>query len=216
MQVKDSTRVLQTKPECITNVFVAFYQDFLGTKEINRRKTLRNLLRYGHTLTFITQVELIREYTENDVKKAIFSIGSNKSPGPDGYGSDFYKKAWKVVGNDVTEAVLQFFRNGKLLKQLNATMISLIPKVPAPQSASQFRPISYCNILYKCISKLLRERLKEVLPSLVSDKQATFVTGRSIVHNVLICHDLLRHYNRNTSPKCMMKIDLRKAYDMVS
>lgn len=40
-----------------------------------------------------------------------------------------------MVGNDVTEVVLQFFRNGELVKQFNATMISLIPKVPAPQSA---------------------------------------------------------------------------------
>ena len=58
--------------------------------------------------------------------------------------------------------------------------------------------------------------MKDVLPSLVSDKEAAFVKGRSLVHNVLICHDQLRHYNRKTSPRRMMKIDLRKAYDMVS
>ena len=74
--------------------------------------------RHGHTLTIIQQVELIKKYTRNDVNKVIFTIGSNKSPGPDGYGSDSYKKAWKVVGNDVTVAVLQFFRNGRLLKQI--------------------------------------------------------------------------------------------------
>lgn len=36
------------------------------------------------------------------------------------------------------------------------------------------------------------------------------------MHNVLVGHDILRHYNRKTSPRCRMKIDLRKAYDMVS
>lgn len=69
-------------------------------------------MRYDHTLTFVQQIELISEYTENDVKKAIFSLDSNKIPDTDRYESYFYKKSWSVVGNDDTEAVLQFFRNG--------------------------------------------------------------------------------------------------------
>ncbi|XP_060180066.1 uncharacterized protein LOC132609887 [Lycium barbarum] len=139
----------------------------------------------------------------------------NKSPSPDGYESGFFKASWSVVGQDICEAVLEFMRNGKMLKQLNATLIYLIPKVSNPTNASQFRPISCCNVLYKYISKLLCTRLSTVLPYLVSDNQATFVKGRSLVHNVLMCHDLLRHYNRKTSPKCLMKIDLRKSNDMV-
>ncbi|WMV56909.1 hypothetical protein MTR67_050294 [Solanum verrucosum] len=52
---------------------------------------------------------------------------------------------------------------------------------------------------------------------LVAENQSAFVQGRSMMHNVLICHDLLRHYNRKSvSPRCLMKIDLKKAYDMVS
>ncbi|XP_070041537.1 uncharacterized protein [Nicotiana tomentosiformis] len=42
-------------------------------------------------------------------------------------------KAWSIVGDDMTEVVLEFLSNGKLLQQLNATMISLIPKVEVPQ-----------------------------------------------------------------------------------
>ncbi|KAH0640338.1 hypothetical protein KY285_036924 [Solanum tuberosum] len=44
--------------------------------------------------------------------------------------------------------------------------------------------------------------------------QVSYLHGRSLVHNILICHDLLRHYNWKTTPRCMIKIDLRKAYDM--
>lgn len=71
-------------------------------------------------------------------------------------------------------------------------------------------------MIYKVISKLLCSRLKKVLPYLVNQTPAAFVKGSSLVHNVLICHDRLRHYKRKTTPMCMMKIDLRKAYDMVS
>ncbi|XP_060200517.1 uncharacterized protein LOC132628768 [Lycium barbarum] len=103
-----------------------------------------------------------------------------------------------------------------MLKQLNATMISIIPKVAKPEFASQYRPISCCNVLYKCIFKMLCVRLTVILPSIVRDTQATFVKGRSLVHNVLMCHDILRCYNRkNSSARCLMTIDLRKSYDMV-
>lgn len=94
-------------------------------------------------------------------------------------------------------------------------MITLIPKVQTPEQARQFRPISCCNVVYKCISKLLSVILKQVLRYLVSETQAAFIKGRSLVHNVLICYDFMRHYGRKTSPRCMMKIDLKRAYDMV-
>lgn len=59
-------------------------------------------------------------------------------------------------------------------------------------------------------------RLKEAVNYTVVENQAAFVQERSLIHNVLICHDLLRHYNRKTSLRCLMKIDLKKTYDMVS
>lgn len=63
---------------------------------------------------------------------------------------------------------------------------------------------------------MICSRLKDAVNELAADNQSAFVPGRSILHNVLICHDLLRHYNMKTTPRCLMKIDLRKAYDMVS
>ncbi|XP_016577378.1 uncharacterized protein LOC107875235 [Capsicum annuum] len=70
-------------------------------------------------------------------------------------------------------------------------------------------------LLYKCISKLICSRLKEAVKIAVADSHAAFVLGRSMVHNILICHDLLRRYNGKTTPRCLMKMDLRKAYEMV-
>ncbi|XP_059281334.1 uncharacterized protein LOC132035028 [Lycium ferocissimum] len=130
-------------------------------------------------------MQLVQAYTAKDVKQAMFSINENKSPRPNSYGSGFFRAAWKVIGNNVCDVILEFMSNRKMLKQLNTTMISIIPKVAKPEFA-------------------------------MSDTRATFVKGRSLVHNVLMCHDILRRYNRkNSSARCLMKIDLRKSYDMV-
>lgn len=73
---------------------------------------------------------------------------------------------------------------------LNATHIVLIPKVPNPKSTSQFRPISHCNFSYKVLSKVLTNRLKPLLSSLISPMQHAFVWGRQIQDNIGIAHEL--------------------------
>lgn len=188
----------------------------MGRKESHRTTACTSILRNGHVLTTAQQLEILQPYNAKDIKAVIFSIGSTKNPGPNGYGSEFFKAAWKIIGEDITKAIMEFFDNDKLLTQVNATIIALIPKTEMPQYASQYRPIFCCNVLYKCISKLICVRLRKALSLVVAENQAAFVEGRSLIHNVLICHDLLRHYNRKTSPRCLMKIDLKKAYDMIS
>ncbi|GJR21888.1 hypothetical protein Tco_0970415, partial [Tanacetum coccineum] len=76
-------------------------------------------------------MEMIKEIT-HEIKNAIFDIGHNKAPGPNGYTSTFFKKAWKIVGNDVCIAIKEFFTTEKLLAEMNATIISLIPKISTP------------------------------------------------------------------------------------
>ena len=72
------------------------------------------------------------------------------------------------MGNDVVNAVLDFLNNGIMLPNLNHTNIVLIPKVKNPEKMSEFRPISLCNVIYKVIFKVLANRLKQVLPDIIS------------------------------------------------
>ncbi|GJU81521.1 hypothetical protein Tco_1283886 [Tanacetum coccineum] len=59
---------------------------------------------------------------------AMFSIGDDRAPGPNGFTSAFFKRSWDIVGNDVCRAVREFFNNGQLLKEINHTFLALIPK----------------------------------------------------------------------------------------
>ncbi|XP_074271506.1 uncharacterized protein LOC141595438 [Silene latifolia] len=71
---------------------------------------------------------LLKPITDAEIKAAIFSIPEHKSPGPDGYSSAFYKDSWSIIGDEVCNAIKDVFRSGKLLRQLNATILTLIPK----------------------------------------------------------------------------------------
>ncbi|XP_011073867.1 uncharacterized protein LOC105158725 [Sesamum indicum] len=68
-------------------------------------------------------------FSGEDVKNAIFDIAKDKAPGPNRYFSGFYKAAWPVVGEEVSKAVLDFFMTGRILKQINSTILALIPKL---------------------------------------------------------------------------------------
>ncbi|KAL9232373.1 hypothetical protein vseg_007493 [Gypsophila vaccaria] len=159
---------------------------------------------------------LLESVTGEEIKNAVFSIPDTKSPGPDGYSSRFYKDVWHIIGTDVIKAVTGFFQHRKFLKQINATNLIMTPKCANPQTVSQFRPIACCNVLYKIISKLLCNTLARVLPQLIDHNQGAFIKDRSIQENILICQDLIRLYEKpHTSPKCMLKVDMQKAYDTV-
>ncbi|KAL2237634.1 UNVERIFIED_CONTAM: hypothetical protein Sindi_0955100 [Sesamum indicum] len=169
-----------------------------------------------HILSNEEAGHLILAFTPDDVKQAVFDIADDKAPGPDGYSSGFFKAAWPVVGQEVTKAVLEFFGTGKLLKQVNSTLLALIPKVHTPMTVGDFRPISCCNVLYKIIAKLLVQRLSVVLDKIISPCHGAFIPGRSIGDNILLAQELLTGYNQvRLPPRCTLKVDIRKEYDTV-
>ena len=84
-------------------------------------------------------------------------------------------------------AVQQFYKTGRMPKKVRVTKLIVLPKVSNPETASAFRPISCCNVMHKCISKLICLRLKKVLPHLIDPSEAAFVQGREILYNILIC-----------------------------
>jgi hypothetical protein len=102
------------------------------------------------------------------VKKAAFSIGDFKAPGPDGLHAVFYKRFWNICGDEITREVLQALNAGQIPEGWNDTTVVLIPKVDEPELVTQFRPISLCNVIYKITSKLLAARLKTILPEVIS------------------------------------------------
>ena len=95
------------------------------------------------------------------------------------------------MGDSIVLAVLDFLNNGNMLLNINHTNIVLIPKVKNPERMFEFRPISLYNVIYKIIFKVLANRLKEVLPQIISPTQSAFVPGQLITENMLVAYETL-------------------------
>ncbi|GKE35403.1 hypothetical protein Tco_1454725 [Tanacetum coccineum] len=198
----------------VANVFVSHYEQFLG--QPRDTSSFSTDLLFNKRLNDDDASYMIRTVTRQEIKNAMFSMGNEKAPGPDGYTAAFFKEAWDIVEDDIVEAVREFFTNGKILKELNHTIIALIPKVSTLTRVNDYRPISCCNVLFKCISKIIANRIKESLKILVSPNQSAFVPGRSISNNILLTQELMHNYHLDRGPsRCAFKVDIQKAYDTV-
>ena len=161
--------------------------------------------------------QLSSDFTVWEVQKAINEMAPLKAPGPDGMPPLFYQHFWSTLGNDVSQSILHFLNSATLPEHLNHTFISLIPKNKSPEHASDFRPISLCNVLYKIFSKVLANRLKTILPNIITENQSAFTKSRLISDNILVAFESLHSMQKHCGKENYMaiKLDMSKAYDRV-
>ncbi|GKB26721.1 RNA-directed DNA polymerase, eukaryota [Tanacetum coccineum] len=162
------------------------------------------------------QVEdLERSVSYDEVKSAIWDCGINKSPGPDGFTFEFFRKFWGLIDQDVFKAVLEFFDSGCIPRGCNASFIALIPKIHDAKIVKDFRPISLIGSIYKIITKILANRLCFVLPSIISDVQSAFVSNRNILDGPFMLNELLSWCKHKKRSAFVFKVDFEKAFDSV-
>ncbi|GJY13067.1 RNA-directed DNA polymerase, eukaryota, reverse transcriptase zinc-binding domain protein [Tanacetum coccineum] len=165
--------------DVVNDQFVKHFEKFFG--KVDHTSSIDESI-FKKSLSNEEAKSVIGDVTDKEIKEAMFDIDSNKASGPDGFTSEFFKKAWDIIGMDVCLAIKEFFYNSKLLGEVNSTLIALIPKVSTPNKVSEFRPISCCNVIYKCISKILTNRIKGGLNK-TSRRHMTLSTSFSICLN---------------------------------
>ena len=130
------------------------------------------------------RLSLEREFSKDEVSQALVEMEGDKALGLDGFTMAFFHKCWRVVEDDVMAVFKHFHRYSVFERSLNASFLTLIPKKFDAVNIKDFRPISLVGSVYKLLSKVLANRLRVVLDSLISETQNSFVGGRQILDSV--------------------------------
>jgi len=159
---------------------------------------------------------LISEVTEEEIIKVIWSMESDKAPGPDGFTIHFYKVCYNIIKIDLQKMIKGFMRKAKIGGGTNSTYLALIPKDSNPETFARFRPISLCNASYKILAKLLASRIKPLLKRLITSPQGGFVEGRHILDNVIQVHETIHSSNKRKEKGMLIKLDMANTFDRVN
>jgi hypothetical protein len=199
----------------VENAFVDYFKDIFTSSMAHDITECTSAIE--NRLSESMKAGLLAVYTENEVHQALMQMAPIKAPGPDGFSADFYQQQWDIVGPKVSKIVLHFLNGARMEENTNATFIALIPKKTAP-SVTDFRPISLCNVSYKIIAKVLANRLKSILPHIISANQSAFIPGRLISDNIVAAYETLHTIQSRMWSKVGymgIKLDMSKAYDKV-
>lgn len=196
---------------------VNYFQNLLNDWEGSNWKVQNTFLQFIPKL--ITQEQsnsLNAKFTEEEVKKAVFEMQPEKAPGPDGFPAGFFQKCWHFLGKEVWEAIEDSRWHKRVLKEANNTLLTLIPKKEKPEQWEDFCPISLCNTIYKILAKVVANRLKNILPFIISEEQTGFLPERSILDGIIIAQEVIHSIQKMHKSAMLLKIDIRKAYDRVN
>ena len=192
-----------------------YFKELFSTSCPTRIKEVANLV--PRSVTPEMNEQFTREFQREEVIQAIHTMHPTKAPGPNGVSAIFYQKYWDVIGNDITNIVLNVLNSNASVAPLNQTNIALIPKINSPAKMNEFRPISLCNVSYKIISKVLANRLKPILSTIILENQSVFVPDHLITDNVLIAFEIMHYFKKKEGKESyvVVKLDMSKAYDWV-
>lgn len=210
--LQDGDHVLTEKSQ-IADHIVNYYNNLFCTNSLLQEQLLAEevipLLVTNEVNAMLTMLP-----SHQEIKVAVFSLNKDSAPGPDGFGAFFFQHFWDIVKNEVIAAVLQFFTSGWILPGYNSNIIALIPKVPNAISVDQYRPIAMANFKFKIISKILADRLAQIMPSIISKEQMGFIHGRDIKDCICTASEAANLlHNKTFGGNLALKIDITKAFD---
>jgi hypothetical protein len=206
----DGTRVEGARP--VRQVVYAHFSSHFRSVNYERPRVAGLQFR---TLNPAEGGSLVGPFSVQEVHDAVWDCDSYKSPGPDGINFGFLKEFWPELKGDIMRFITEFHQNGKFNRGINSTFIALIPKVDNPKKLNDFRPISLVGSMYKILAKVLANRLRHVVGSVVSEEQSAFVKERQILDRILVANEVVDDARKNQKELVLSKVDFEKAYDMM-
>ena len=211
----DNGDIIDSQPE-IKNEVKKFYENLYKKRNVTDCSfdDLNNLQKQ---LPNEDKAMLEEDLSIEEVKLAIKNLSLGKSPGPDGFTSEFFKFFILDLGIFILRAANTCFQKGVFTPTFRQGNIVLIPKENKPKRfIKNLRPISLLSTIYKIISTCISNRLKQVLPQLIDESQNAFLKFRNLSSNVRFIYDTLVYTEKEQIPGMLLSIDFEKAFDCIS
>lgn len=158
---------------------------------------------------------LLEEFTEMEVREAIFQMKHNKAPGPDEFPAEFYQVFSSLIKEDLMAMFKDFYSGNLPLYTLNFGVVTSLPKMQEAKMIQQYRPICMLNVSFKIFTKLLANRFTSVANRIIKPSQTAFLPGMFIMEGIVILHESLHEIKRKHQNGIRLKLDIEKAYDKV-
>ena len=204
-------------PKVIKEEVLKFYETLYKSREqgIVDADPMANL--EGPSLNQSDQDKTEGLITLEEASKALRKMKNGKSPGLDGYTTEFFKFFWRDIGTFLVRSINCGFNKGEMSVTQRRGVITCIPKENKPKRLiKNWRPITLLNTSYKIASACIAERIKSILPKIIGEEQKGFLTGRYIGENIRMLYDVLSYTQNNSLPGMVMLIDFEKAFDSIS
>jgi exonuclease III len=219
---KKSITKLVVESKEITNFSEIMSEQFKFYKNIYSSKTLNtsNINFFKENMQKLNDENSTKcegKITEDECRLAINEMKNNKSPGSDGLTVEFYKQFWPELKDYYVNSINYSFEKGELTELQKQGIITLLPKPGKDlNELSNWRPISLLNVDYKIVTKAIANRIKKVLPNLISEEQTGFLKGRYIGENVRLIFETIEYVQQKHLPCLLFFADFERAFDCLN
>ena len=179
-----------------------FYERLYSNKP-NKDCILENILHHRDIpkLSETEKLSLEGPLTLNETLNALKNMKNNRSPGSDGFTTEFFKFFWIDIGKYLLRALNYGFEYRELSSTQKVGVIICLPKGQKDKHyLKNWRPISLLNVSYKIASAVIANRLKTILHKLIHEDQTGFISGRFIGENIRTLYDLMFYCEKQSIP----------------
>ncbi len=210
-ELKNQENKVITETEELISFTHSFYQNLYSERKIDER--VMGEFNFNSVVDQNVLAEMNKEFSVNDLTRALKSMKNNKSPGVDGLPKEFYEKFWEELRGTMLEMFKESFSLGVLPPTLREGIVSLLFKKGDKADLKNWRPLSLLGTDVKILSKVIFFRLQPSMVNIIGNEQTCGIKGRSLHQNLSLIRDTFLYTQDRKLPLCVVGLDLEKAFD---